>query len=134
MILGTGIDIVELSRMRELLDRRGEKFSQRVCTERERAEISARSARADSAEIPEILHTAGKFAAKEALLKALGTGLAGGIRWTDVEVLSGEAGAPSVELTGRADQVARELGVSTIHLSISHSAASAVAIVILEGK
>jgi holo-[acyl-carrier protein] synthase len=120
--------------MRELLDRRGGKFSQRVCTERERAEISNRSAGADSPESAETLHTAGKFAAKEALLKALGTGLAGGISWTDVEVLSGNAGAPSVELTGRAGQVARELGVTRIHLSISHSAASAVAVAILEGE
>ncbi len=132
MILGTGIDILDLARMREMLERRGEKFAGRVFTERERAEISARSAGTDTG--AEIMRTAGKFAAKEALLKALGTGLADGISWTDIEVLSGAGGAPAIQLTGRAGEIAREQDASRIHVSISHSQTSAAAIVILEGR
>jgi holo-[acyl-carrier protein] synthase len=133
MILGTGIDIIEVARIEGILRRQGMKFQQRVYTQREQREIAQRSARAGTGVSPAVRRAAAKFAAKEALLKALGTGLARGIRWTDVEILSKETGAPCIQLTGRARQVAGDLGVVRIHVSLSDSAANAAAAVILEG-
>ena len=125
MIVGTGIDIIEVARIEGMLQRHGDKFIQRVYTEKEQLEIGLKG--------PMVIRRAAmKFAAKEALLKALGTGLAQGLKWTNVEVLSQESGAPYIFLMGRASEVAGKLGVSRIHVSLSDSTVNAVAVVILE--
>ena len=137
MILGVGIDMVELKRIEDALGRKGEKFLDRVYTPRERGECQPEADKDREGIAPELAFSvqrlAGKFAAKEAFLKALGTGLARGVTWQDVAVLSGAGGAPLVHLRGRAEELARSRGVKSVHVSISHSDTSAVAIVVLEG-
>ncbi len=127
MILGTGIDIVELKRFEEILKRREDKFLTRVYTAEEREECTSDSGLT-------VQRLAGKFAAKEAFLKALGTGLAQGVTWQNIAIVSGKGGRPEVRLKGRASELAASCGMKAAHLSISHSELSAVAIVILEGK
>lgn len=115
---GVGVDMLEIERMERVLRRRP-RFAQRVFTEEERAycEKSARPAE----------HYAARFAAREAVLKALGTGFSGGIGLRDVSVSRDESGRPRVVLAGRAAEVARERGVREIALSISHTRDVAVA-------
>ncbi len=124
MILGHGIDIVETARIARMMQEHGDRFMHRVFTEGERAYV------ADQRRIIE--HLAGRFAAKEAVLKALGTGWGGGILWTDVEVVRERSGQPTVALHGRCLEVARQQGVTRWLLSISHitthATASAIAI------
>jgi holo-[acyl-carrier protein] synthase len=124
MILGLGIDLIEVGRIRELRERRGERFLRRVYTP---AELEACVGRADAD-----LRLAGRFAAKEAGMKALGTGWADGVAWRDLEVVSRPGGAPSLELSGRAAQRASTLGARKAHLSLSHDGAVAGAVVVLE--
>lgn len=125
MITGLGVDIVEIDRMREVLERRP-KIRERIFSEEERRYCDGRSR-------PEI-HYALRFAAKEAVLKALGTGFAG-MRFTDVEVVREPSGRPVPRLSGRAAARAEELGVIEMHLSLSftHSTAVASAVAITEG-
>lgn len=124
MINGLGVDIVEIDRMREAL-RRHPRMRERVFSEEERAYCDARNK-------PEI-HYAMRFAAKEAVLKALGTGFAG-MRFTDVEVVRDERGRPVPNLRGRAAEIAEEHGVIEMHLSLSftHTTAVASAVAITE--
>jgi holo-[acyl-carrier protein] synthase len=124
MITGLGVDIVEIERMREALERRP-KMKERLFSEAERAYCDSRNK-------PEI-HYAMRFAAKEAVLKALGTGFKG-MRFTDVEVMRDETGRPVPSLRGRAAEVAEERGVLEMHLSLSftHSTAVASAVAITE--
>ncbi len=124
MIVGLGIDFVDLARVRRVVERHGERFFERILTEREQAYC-----RRFRDPVP---HAAARFAAKEAVLKALGTGLAKGIRWLDVEVVRDEEGAPSVELAGRAAEIARARSAERVQLSISHDHGAAIAIAILE--
>ena len=124
MIVGLGVDVVEIRRIREALRHQGERFIRRVYTEGEQAFCEARRDPAP--------HYAVRFAAKEALFKALGTGWAKGLRWQDVEVLRQEEGAPILVLSQAAEKHSQELGTRSIHLSLSHSADSALAVVILE--
>jgi holo-[acyl-carrier protein] synthase len=124
MIVAIGIDLVEISRIEEVLARRGERFRSRVFTE---GEIRYCEHRASSA-----ASYAARFAAKEAAMKALGTGWSGGTAWSDIEVVSGINGAPALELRGRALERMREIGVTRTHLSLSHSATMAIAEVVLE--
>ncbi|NWG13617.1 MAG: holo-ACP synthase [Acidobacteria bacterium] len=124
MIVGTGVDIVATGRFGAVLERQGERFIQRVFTSAEQEYCRAHR--------NPITHYAARFAAKEAFLKALGTGWAGGIRWLDIEVLRDPGAAPSIRLQGIAAQVASEKHVSTVHVSLSHSDEAAVATVILE--
>lgn len=137
MILGVGIDIVELDRIENALGRQGEKFLKRVYTPREREECQAHDKEEPRVPVLEgmivVQRLAGRFAAKEAFLKSLGTGLAKGVSWQDVAVLSGAGGAPFIRLTGRAEELAKTRGVQSVHVSVSHSDASAVAVVVLEG-
>jgi len=114
-----GIDLVECSRLAEVVQRHGERFLKRVFTPGELAYCRGRKR--------EIEHLAGRFAAKEAVLKVLGTGWRGGIAWTDVEVANAPSGAPGVALSGRCREIADELGLSTILVSISHTATHAIA-------
>jgi holo-[acyl-carrier protein] synthase len=115
---------MEIERFRGVLERQGERFLSRIFTAAEQKYCLAHRDPAP--------YFAVRFAAKEAAFKALGTGWARGITWLDVEVRREEGGAPRMELGGRAREYAGELGVSATHLSLSHSEASAIALVILE--
>lgn len=117
-----GIDLVEVSRIAEMLDRHGHRFLERVFTEGERAYAETSKRRAE--------HLAARFAAKEATLKALGTGWRNGIAWTDVEVVSLPSGQPELRVHGRALELARELGVERWLVSLSHTGTQAMASVI----
>lgn len=110
--------------MRAVLERTP-RFVERVFTHAERAYCDGRGAVAAQ-------HYAARFAAKEAALKALGTGWAGGIAWQDVEVVSQEAGAPAIHLHNRAREIFTRRGATHAHLSLSHTAEHAIAQVILE--
>jgi len=124
MIVGIGVDIVDIRRLRQALARQGERFIRRIYTPAEQ-EFCTRH------HDPAPFYAA-RFAAKEALFKALGTGWSGGIRWQDAEVRRDEGEAPRLVLRGKAEEFSKSLGVRFTHLSISHSNDSAVAIVILE--
>jgi len=124
MICGTGVDIAETERIERGLERHAERFAQRIFTPAEIAYCEGAKNRAE--------RYAARFAAKEAALKALGTGLREGIRWLDVEVVHQASGKPELVLTGRALEVARELRVTRMSVSISHSDRYVVAVVIFE--
>ncbi|HEY9284455.1 MAG TPA: holo-ACP synthase [Pyrinomonadaceae bacterium] len=124
MIVSTGIDIVEVGRMRDVLARTP-RFRARVFTERERGYCDARGAAAAQ-------HYAARFAAKEAALKALGTGWSGGVGWRDVEVVNDPSGRPELVLSGTALELFRLSGATRAHLSLTHTAEHAVAHVLLE--
>jgi len=114
-----GIDMVDCRRLRELVDRYGDRFLCRVFTARELAYCQGRRRR--------IEHLAGRFAVKEAVLKVLGTGWRAGTNWTDIEVTNEPSGQPRVSLTGRTGQIAREKGIGEILISISHIETHAIA-------
>lgn len=124
MIAGIGIDVVEIGRLREILARQGDRFIRRVFTADEDAYC-----RRHRDPVP---HYAARFAAKEALFKALGTGWSQGVSWQDAEVLREKQKAPVLVLRGRAAEIAEAMGAGTLRLSLSHSDSSAVAVVILE--
>jgi len=125
MIIGTGIDIVEIARFRKILARTGERFLTRVFTTEEQRFCLVRR---DS-----VPHFAARFAAKEAAFKALGTGWAKGVTWFDVEVQRQENNAPVILLHGTASEIAESKGVVRIHLSLTHTDNWAAATVIFEG-
>jgi holo-[acyl-carrier protein] synthase len=124
MIVGLGMDVIEVARIREVFERHRERFPSRILTDAERAYVLRH---ADPVE-----RLAGRWAAKEAALKALGTGLADGLRWKDVEILPEASGAPKLILHERALDVARRLKANRFHVTITHSHSVAVAQVILE--
>jgi holo-[acyl-carrier protein] synthase len=124
MIVGTGIDIVEVPRVARSIERFGERFLNRVFTA---AEIRYCQSKANSAE-----RFAARFAAKEAAMKAIGTGMRGGVSWKDFEVSHEPGGRPTMVLHGKAAQVALTLGGRRSHLSVSHTEEQAIAYVILE--
>ena len=124
MICGTGVDIAETSRIEQSLERHGDRFTGKVFTPAEIAYCDRFKNRAE--------RYAARFAAKEAAFKALGTGWRQGIRWLDVEVAHQPSGKPELLLTGRAQEIARELGVVRMSISISHSDRYVVAMVIFE--
>ena len=125
MIIGTGIDIVEIARFRKILAKTGERFLTRVFTTEEQRFCLARR---DS-----VPHFAARFTAKEAAFKALGTGWAKGVTWFDVEVQRQENNAPVILLHGTASKIAESKGVVRIHLSLTHTDNWAAATVIFEG-
>jgi len=124
--LGHGVDLVEVSRIADMVDRHGDRFLTRCFTESERKYALGRKRRDE--------HLAARFAAKEAALKAIGTGWRSGIAWTDVEVILAPSGAPSVRLSGRADEIAGDLGVTDWLLSLSHAGGFAIASAIALGS
>lgn len=124
MIVSTGIDIVEVYRIAEAIARTP-RFRDRVFTAAEIAYCESKGRAADQS-------FAGRFAAKEALLKALKTGWSGGIAWSNIEISNDENGAPSVSLSGEVKRIIDGLGDVAIHLSISHTREHATASVILE--
>lgn len=125
-ILGTGIDIVECLRIAQMIERHGELFITRVFTDHEIEYCSARKAATQ--------HYAGRWAAKEAVLKALGTGWRRGISWRDIEIRNDRNGAPMVKLRGGAHEVMQSAHISRLHVSISHCRTFAVAYVVAEGE
>jgi holo-[acyl-carrier protein] synthase len=124
-ILGHGIDLTEVDRIDEMLAEHGDRFVQRCFTPREIADAGDGPRRVE--------HLAARFAAKEAALKALGTGWAQGVGWTDVAVHRAESGKPELVVTGRAADVAVERGITRWHVSLTHTKDHAVASVIAEG-
>ncbi len=124
MITGTGVDLVEIERIAELGRRYGDRFLNRTFTEAEIAHCSARRSCYQ--------HFAARFAVKEAVFKALGTGWSQGVGWKQIETTNDASGRPSVTLTGRAREVADRMDVRRVHVSISHSRKYAFAQVILE--
>jgi len=113
-VLAHGVDLVAIDRIAEMLDRHGAAFAERCFTGRERAYADAgRRRRAE--------RYAARFACKEAVLKALGTGWRDGIRWTDIEVVNEPSGRPVVRLSGRCLELAVGLGIDRWHVSLSHA-------------
>jgi holo-[acyl-carrier protein] synthase len=124
MILGLGTDLVELDRFAAALERQGEALLARLFTERERVLLAGD---------PQLVRrAAARFAAKEAALKALGTGWGQGLGWHDVELLGGRGEPPSLELTGAARARLQALGARNAHVSITHTETLASATVILD--
>ena len=124
MIVGHGIDVVEIPRLAQLLSRHGDRFVERVFTALERDYCRGKKR--------ELEHLAGRFAAKEAVLKVLGTGWAGKISWQDIEVANAASGQPEIRLSGECARVAAALGIRRVLISISHTggwaAASAIGV------
>ena len=125
MIVGSGIDLVEIDRIQKSLERFGERFLDRIFTAGEKRYCLSKKNAAES--------FAARFAAKEAAAKALGTGISRGVTWNEFEVGHAPGGRPVLELSGRAAFLAKEMGVRTISLSLTHTASLAMASVVLEG-
>ena len=124
MILGIGTDLAEVGRIRDSIERFGPRFLNRIYTEAERAYALSK---ANSAE-----RFAARFAAKEAGMKAIGTGWNFGVTWKDFEVVNEPSGRPTLRLSGVAQSVAQRLGVQRVSISLTHSQHTAFAVVILE--
>jgi holo-[acyl-carrier protein] synthase len=124
MIVGSGVDLCEVHRIKDAIARHGRRFVERVFTDRE---IAYSDRKANLYE-----RYAARFAAKEAGMKALGTGWRGGIAWRDFEVTNLPSGRPTLQFHGKAAEYAQKLAVQNISLSITHTAVQAMAIVILE--
>jgi holo-[acyl-carrier protein] synthase len=124
MIVGTGVDIAEVSRIRESFERFGDRFLHRIYTSGEISYCERKANRWES--------YAARFAAKEAGMKALGTGWSHGVRWRDIEVVRPKGQRPTVQFHGAAAAIAARLGTKNIALSITHTSEQALAHVILE--
>ena len=124
MVVGTGIDLAEVPRIRAAIERYGESFLNRIYTEAERAYVERKANKFE--------RYAARFAAKEAGMKALGTGWRRGVRWQDFEVANLPSGRPTLRLHGVAKQVADHIGVKNISLSLTHTTESGMAFVIFE--
>jgi holo-[acyl-carrier protein] synthase len=124
MIVGSGIDIAEIGRIQQSMDRYGSRFLDRVYTAAEQAYCLRKRKSAES--------FAARFAAKEAGAKALGTGISFGVNWLEIEVVREPSGRPTIKFHGRAAQIASHLGVAHAALSITHSGDLAMASVVLE--
>src|ERR1700675_5221131 len=122
MIIGLGVDITEIDRIEAVIERRGRPFLERVFAPSEIAYCETHRHRAE--------RFAGRFAAKEAAMKALGTGWAGGVAWGDIEVVRERGGKPTLKLSGAAFAIATGLGLKNIALSITHTGNTALALVI----
>lgn len=112
-IVGHGIDIVETARVKKLVETHGQHFLDRCFTPAEQAYCAKNKKRYYE-------HLCGRFAAKEAILKAMGTGWRKGIAWTDVEILNAPSGQPHLTLTGECEKLAAEMGIDRWMISISH--------------
>lgn len=119
MIIGLGTDIIEVPRIGEMIERHGELFLQRVFTDQEIRYCQQRKA--------SLQHFAGRWAAKEAVMKTLGTGFTKGIGWTDIEVVSQTSGRPVISLGGTTAEYSLGLGIDEILITISHCRAYATA-------
>jgi holo-[acyl-carrier protein] synthase len=126
MILGMGNDIFEVDRMKQDLEQGGLEFRDRLFTAEEIAYCESKRYAAQ--------HYAARFAAKEAFLKALNTGLRNGLTWKDIEVRHNADGAPELVLSGEARELAAQRGIEKTFLSLSHTSSLAMASVVLEGR
>jgi holo-[acyl-carrier protein] synthase len=124
MIIGSGIDLVEIGRIQQSMDRYGKRFLDRVYTAAEQAYCLRKRKSAES--------FAARFAAKEAGAKALGTGISYGVSWLEIEVVRQGGGRPTLQFHGRAALIAGRLGVTSAALSITHTDELAMASVLLE--
>src|ERR1700747_410598 len=124
MIIGMGIDVEEVERVRGAMELQGERFLRRIFTETERAYCEQFKDKYE--------RYAGRFAVKEAAMKALGTGWSRGVRWVDIEVLRRRGSRPTLELRGEARRIADQLGVKNIAISMTHTPKQAMAQVIFE--
>jgi holo-[acyl-carrier protein] synthase len=124
MIVSIGIDIVEVERVERAVERHGSRFLEKIFTQPEIAYCDSKAAR--------FVHFAGRFAAKESAMKALGTGWGQGVSWREVEILPSAAGPPQLVLHGVARAHFESLGATMAHLSISHTHVHAVAQVVFE--
>ena len=124
MIFGTGLDIIEIDRIRKSLEKYSSQFEEKIFT---RAEINYCRSQADPAR-----HFAGRFAVKEAVSKCLGTGISGGVAWKDIEVLQMESGQPVLNLTKKTKELFDHHKLCAIHISISHARDYAIANAIAE--
>jgi len=124
-ILGSGVDLAEVDRVERAIERHGERLLARIFTPAERAYVETKKNRGQ--------RYAARFAAKEAGMKAIGTGWRQGVTWQDFEVMNLPSGRPTLRLSGKAAAIAAELGVKAVSLSISHTDSLAIAQVILEG-
>lgn len=124
MIVGIGTDLADVDRVREVIERHGQRFIERIFTPREIVYVEGKANRFE--------RYAARFAAKEAGMKAIGTGWRRGVRWKDFEVTNLPGGKPTLALYGVAAEVASKSGVKNLHLSLTHTAQQAMAVVILE--
>lgn len=124
MIIGSGIDLVEITRIQQSMDRYGQRFLDRIFTAAEQAYCLRKRNAAES--------LAARFAAKEAGAKALGTGISRGVTWLEIEVIREPGGRPSLRLHGRAAAIAAHLGVGHIALSLTHTGTLSMASVVVE--
>lgn len=118
-IIAHGIDLVDFPRIEDMLAKHGERFLDRVFTPREQADAEETRNRVEK--------LAGRFAAKEAVLKLIGTGWRGEIAWTDIEVINNPLGQPQVNISGEVKRIADELQIEQITISITHTANFAIA-------
>jgi holo-[acyl-carrier protein] synthase len=124
-IVALGLDLTEIQRLAEAETRRGERFLARVFTPRERDYCERRAERRHA-------HYAGRFAVKEAVMKALGTGWTRGVRWVDIEVVRASGAPPELVLHGESASIARARGIDRWHVTITHDAGIAAAVVVAE--
>ena len=124
MIVGSGIDLVEISRIQQSVQRFGQRFLNRVYTAAEQAYCLRKRNSAES--------LAARFAAKEAGAKALGTGISHGVSWLEIEVVREPSGRPTIKFHGRAAEIAQRMGVGHVALSITHTATLSMASVVVE--
>ena len=124
MIVGIGTDLCEVDRIQESVERFGARFLDRIYTANEQAYVERKKNRFE--------RYAARFAAKEAGMKAIGTGWSNGVRWQDFEVTNLPSGRPTLKLHGKAAEWAARLGAQQIHLSLTHTQGMALAVVILE--
>ncbi len=125
MIVGIGLDIAEVDRVQAAIERHGERFLHRIYTDEERRYCDSKPNRFE--------RYAGRFAAKEAAMKAIGTGWRRGVAWRDFEVRRAPSGQPIIQFGGKAAEIAKALGVQRALVTISHTEANAFAQVLLEG-
>jgi len=118
-IIAHGIDLVDFPRIESMIERHGERFLNRIFTDKERSDAEAVKNSMEK--------LAGRFAVKEAVLKLLGTGWRGKIAWTDIEVTNNSLGRPVIELSGEVKRIAEEAGIEQITISITHTANFAIA-------
>jgi len=124
MIIGMGIDVEDVERVKGAIERQGERFLKRIFTDKERVYCEQFKNKYE--------RYAGRFAVKEAAMKALGTGWSRGVRWIDIEVSRRQGSRPMLEMKGEARKLADQLGVKNIAMSITHTSKQAMAQVIFE--
>ena len=126
-VVALGLDLTRIDRMQATMDRRGQRFLDRIFTPAEQAYCERRAARRAT-------HYAGRFAVKEAVMKVLGTGWRRGVRWVDIEVTREPGQAPELTLHGRCAEIAAQRGIARIHITITHDDPLAAAVAVGESE